>query len=55
MVRFLAGCGLGVFAGYLLGQVLPVRVFLIACLALMALAVVLFLLFHLGIRDFQEY
>lgn len=55
MVRFLAGCGLGVFAGYLLGQGFPVRVFLIICLALMALVAALFLLFHLGIRDFQEY
>jgi uncharacterized membrane protein YfcA len=55
MVRFLAGCGLGVFAGYLLGQAIPERVFLIVCLALMALAAVLFILFHLGIRDFQEY
>jgi uncharacterized membrane protein YfcA len=55
MVRFLAGCGLGVFAGVLLGQVIPMRVFLIVCLALMALAVGLLFLFHLGIRDFQDY
>ena len=54
MMRFLAGCGLGVFAGYLLGLVIPLQVFLIACLVLLALAVLLFILFHLGVRDFQE-
>lgn len=55
MVKFIAGCGGGAFVGVLLGTVIPVRIFLIACLALMALVVLLFLLFHLGIRDFQDY
>jgi hypothetical protein len=50
MMRFLAGCGIGLFAGYLLG----IQVFLIACLALLALVILLFFLFHLGVRDFQE-
>jgi len=45
----------GVFAGYWLGLVIPVKFFLITCLALLALAVLLFFLFHLGMRDFQEY
>ena len=45
----------GVFAGYWLGLVIPVKFFLITCLALLALAVLLFFLFHLGLRDFQEY
>ena len=44
----------GVFAGYLLRLVIPVKFFLITCLALFTLTV-LFFLFHLGLRDFQEY
>ena len=55
MMRFLAGFGCRVFAGYLLGLVIPLKVFMIACLVLLALVVLLFFLFHLGIRDFQEY
>ena len=45
----------GVFAGYLLRLVIPVKFFLITCLALFTLTVLLFFLFHLGLRDFQEY
>ncbi len=55
MSRFLAGCGVGIFAGYLLGLVIPLKVFMIACLVLLALIVLLFFLFHLGVQDFQEY
>ena len=55
MIRFLAGLGIGIFAGYLLGFVIPLKVFMIACLVLMVLAVLLFILFHLGVQDFQEY
>lgn len=55
MVRFFAGFGIGIFAGYLLGLVIPLKVFMIACLVLMALVVLLLFLFHLGIQDFQEY
>lgn len=55
MIRFLAGLGIGIFAGYLLGFVIPLKIFMIACLVLMALAVLLFFLFHLGVQDFQEY
>lgn len=55
MFKFAAGVVVGLFAGYLLGFVVPVKFFLIACLALMTLAALLFFLFHLGIRDFQEY
>ena len=55
MVRFLVGCGVGIFAGYLLGFVIPLKVFMIACLVLLALVVLLFFLFHLGVQDFQEY
>ena len=55
MLRFLAGLGVGSFAGYLLGLVISIQVFMIACLVLLALVILLFFLFHLGIRDFQEY
>ena len=54
-MRFLAGLGVGVFAGYLLSLVIPLKVFMIICLVLLALVILLFFLFHLGIRDFQEY
>ena len=55
MMRFLSGLVVGVIAGYLLGLVIPLQIFMIACLVLMALAVLLFFLFHLGVQDFQEY
>ncbi len=55
MFKLFIGFLAGVFAGYLLGLVIPVRFFLIACLVLLALAVLLFFLFHLGLRNFQEY
>ena len=55
MMRFLAGLGVGIFSGYLLGLVIPLQVFMIACLLLLAFVILLFFLFHLGIRDFQEY
>lgn len=55
MIRFLAGLGIGIFAGYLLGFVIYLKIFMIACLVLMVLAVLLFFLFHLGVQDFQEY
>jgi hypothetical protein len=55
MMRFLAGLGVGIFVGYLLGLVTPLQMFMIACLVLLALVILLFFLFHLGIRDFQEY
>mgnify|MGYP007006504616 CR=1 FL=1 len=54
-MRFLAGLGAGVFTGYLLGLVIPIQVFMIACLVLLALVVLFFFLFHLGVQDFQEY
>lgn len=54
-MHFLTGLGVGVFTGYLLGLVIPLKVFMIACLVLLALVILLFFLFHLGIRDFQEY
>jgi len=55
MMRFLAGLGVGIFVGYLLGLVIPLQVFMIACLVLLPLVILLFSLFHLRVRDFQEY
>ncbi len=55
MMRFFAGMGVGIFIGYLLGFVIPLRVFMVICLVLAGLVVLLFFLFHLGVRDFQEY
>ena len=55
MMRFLAGLGIGIFVGYLLGLVIPLQVFMMICLVLAGLVVLLFFLFHLGVRDFQEY
>lgn len=55
MMRFLVGLAVGVFVGYLLGLVIPIEVFIGACLVLAGLVVLLFFLFHLGVRDFQEY
>ena len=55
MMRFLAGLGIGIFVGYLLGLVIPLQVFMIICLVLAGLVVLLFFLFHLGVQDFQEY
>ncbi|MBI3340108.1 MAG: hypothetical protein HY022_08260 [Chloroflexi bacterium] len=54
-LKFAVGVLVGLFAGYLPGLVIPIKFFLIMCLALMALAVVLFFIFHFGLRDFQEH
>ncbi len=54
MVRLFAGFGVGFFAGYLLGLVIPIKVIIIAGLVLLALAIVLFFVFHLSIQAFQE-
>lgn len=55
MMRFVAGLGVGILAGYLLGLVIPIRLFMLVCLVLLALVILVFFLFHLGVRDFQEY
>ncbi len=55
MLKLFIGFLVGVFAGYVLRLVLPVEFFLIAGLVPLVLAVLLFYLFHLGLRDFQEY
>lgn len=55
MLKFFFGLAAGLIVGYLLGLVIPVKFFLITCLVFLGLAVVVFSLFHLGLRDFQEY
>ena len=55
MFKFFIGVLIGAFAGYVLGPAVTVEFFLIACLVFLALAILLFYLFHLGLRDFQEY
>jgi len=54
MFKFLAGLGIGIFAVYVPGHVISFKVFMIACPVSLALVVLLFFLFDLGIRDFQE-
>ena len=51
LIEFIAG----LFVGFLLGLVLPIEFFYIACIILVLLAVIFFIFFHLGLRDFQEY
>jgi len=43
------------FLGCVLSLVIPIEFFLIAGLVLLVLVVVLFILFHLGVQDFQGY
>lgn len=54
MTRFFVGVGIGIFADQLLEMMIPIRVSILVCLACAGLAVLLFILFHLGVRDFQE-
>lgn len=54
-MRPLTGFSAGIITGYLLGFVLPLKIFMIVCLVVAALAGLVFFLFHLGVRDFQEY
>ena len=55
MLKLLIGFIAGLFVGFLLGLVLPIEVFYIACIILALLAVLFFFFFHFGLRDFQEY
>ena len=41
--------------GLCVAQVLPIEFILVGSVVCMALAVALFLVFHLGLRDLQEY
>jgi hypothetical protein len=50
---------IGFFAGLLAGSplrlVLPIEFFYTACILLIMLAILFFLFFHFGLRNFQEY
>jgi len=49
------GIGAAIIIGLFLGWSLPIECFLIAALALIGLAILLFAVFHLGVRNFQGY
>ncbi len=53
-MKYIVGFMAGGFVGYLLGQVIPVEFFFITSVLLMFGAFLLFILFHIGLRDFQE-
>ena len=55
MLKLLIGFIAGLLVGFLLGRVLPIEIFYIACIILILLAMLFFFVFHLGLRDFQEY
>ena len=55
MFKLCIGIGAAIITGLFLGCALPIEFFLIAALILIGLAVLLFLLFHLGLRNFQGY
>jgi hypothetical protein len=55
MLKLLIGFIAGLLVGFLLGRVLPIEFFYIACIILILLAMLFFFVLHLGLRDFQEY
>ena len=55
VLKLLIGFIAGLLVGFLLGLVLPIEFFYIACIFLVLLAVVFFIILHFGLRDFQEY
>ena len=55
MRKLLSGFFAGLLAGFPLGRVLPTEFFYIARILLVLLAILFFLFFHFGLRDFQEY
>lgn len=55
MFKFLIGFLAGLLAGWLFGRLLPLSVFLFIGVGVVFLAASLFVLFHLGLQDFQEY
>jgi len=46
---------IGLLAGWALGALLPARFLVMLVLAGLCLAALFFLVFHLGLRDFQGY
>ena len=55
VLKLLIGFIAGLFVCFLLGLVLPIEFFYIACIILALLAILFFFFFHFGLRDFQEY
>ena len=55
MLKLIVGFIAGIFAGILIGRMLPVEFLIGTGTVLMMLMVIFFLIFHLGLRDFQEY
>lgn len=55
MFKLCIGIGAAIIIGLFLGWSLPIECFLIAALGLIGLAILLFVLFHLGLRNFQGY
>lgn len=55
MFKLIVGFIAGIFAGFLMGRMLPVEFFIGAGIVLIVLIIIFFLIFHLGLRDFQEY
>jgi hypothetical protein len=53
-MKYIVGFIAGGFVGYLLGRFIHVEFFVIASVFLMFGAILLFILFHIGLRDFQE-
>ncbi|MBX3038599.1 MAG: hypothetical protein KF758_16935 [Anaerolineales bacterium] len=55
MLKFIAGLGSGIVIGYVLGLFIPIHFFIIVCLIFLVLLIGLLILFHFGVRDFQDY
>jgi len=53
--KFGFGFLLGLLAGWMLGILLPARFLVMLALACLSLTALFFLVFHLGLRDFQGY
>jgi len=55
MFKFFSRILILIFLGCLLSFFIPIQFFAIAGIVLLVLVVVLFILFHLGVQDFQGY
>jgi hypothetical protein len=55
MLKVMLGFIAGIFAGILIGRMLPVEFLIGTGTVLMMLTVIFFVVFHLGLRDFQDY
>ncbi len=55
MLKFSIGFIVGGFLGSMLGRLLPIEAFLIVGIIVIVSAILLFFIFHFGVRDFQGY